>query len=530
MPKLRISFLPVFVIVLALAVAVAVVARIRQYDHAMRAHASRTSSADGLVRDAQGRVIGRSGDVIPEMAGGGAAEAGGAHAGSPAAQTQTTTRAMTRAERFRELLASPFSSSSSAAARPESVPPVQIAQKPAEQPSIFKKIVNAITGNTPQPARNLPQPQPNSQQPDKTRDPDPRKEDPKDPNSDTRPPQLLGAEFVPPQVQDGGETTIVLLAVDDNSGIRSVSGSVTSPTGKALQGFAAQRDGETNRYVGRIQIPKDAEAGLWHINFLSLSDNASNTVNLTYAGGGLPPNAVLRVLSSSSDSTPPTVKNAWLDKRAITAGDKATLYITAEDDKSGVNLVTGVLLSPNGIARIGFGCHPADGDTWACEIATPPILNCGDWHIEQVQLQDKANNMGPVRDKVVTDVVLNITADQCDANAPEMRSFVLDTPSVSNAEQSIVRVTAVVTDDIAGVASVSGQAAGPTDGANTPRLYFAMRPSGDGQTWVGEITVPKLASKGTWNVIWVQALDKGNNLKAYSHADPVLAHASFSVR
>ena len=83
----------------------------------------------------------------------------------------------------------------------------------------------------------------------------------KDSNSDTTPPQLISIEFVPPQVQDGQDATIVILATDDLSGVRGVSGTITSPTGKALQGFAEQHEGDSNRYVGRVHIPKDAEAG-----------------------------------------------------------------------------------------------------------------------------------------------------------------------------------------------------------------------------------------------------------------------------
>src|SRR5205085_10113384 len=157
--------------------------------------------------------------------------------------------------------------------------------------------------------------------------------DPNDQTSDSIAPQLLGVEFSPPQVQDGQDALLIITATDNLSGVRNISGSVTSPTGKALQGFSAQHEGEGARYIGHIQVPRDAEEGAWHINFLSLSDNASNTVHVTYAQSGLLQNAILRVSSSRPDSTPPTVKTVWLERRAMNAGEKNTVFVQAVDDK-----------------------------------------------------------------------------------------------------------------------------------------------------------------------------------------------------
>src|SRR2546428_4739930 len=173
-----------------------------------------------------------------------------------------------------------------------------------------------------------------------------QKPEAKDPTSDTTPPQLISAEFSPPQVQDGDNVSVIITATDDLSGIRGVSGTISSPTGKALQGFATQREGDTNRYVGHIAIAKDAEQGLWKISFINMSDNASNSVTLSYAQGTVPSTAVLRVVSSNSDNTPPTLKNIWVDKRAIQGGEKDVIYVEASDDKSGVNLVSAVIYRP----------------------------------------------------------------------------------------------------------------------------------------------------------------------------------------
>ena len=70
---------------------------------------------------------------------------------------------------------------------------------------------------------------------------------------------LISVEFNPPLVHDGEETVLAISAQDDISGVRTISGNVVSPSG-ALQGFALQREGETNRFVARLTIPKSAAA------------------------------------------------------------------------------------------------------------------------------------------------------------------------------------------------------------------------------------------------------------------------------
>src|SRR6185503_19128109 len=111
-----------------------------------------------------------------------------------------------------------------------------------------------------------PREQPRPPSPDQTRAEEKTRDDrrptddktPKDdPDSDSMPPQLKAIEFIPNVVQDGGETVLAVMASDNLSGIRSISGSIMSPT-SAVQGFALMREGDSDRYITRIGIPKNA--------------------------------------------------------------------------------------------------------------------------------------------------------------------------------------------------------------------------------------------------------------------------------
>jgi hypothetical protein len=446
---------------------------------------------------------------------------------------ETSAQRSAREKRYEELLRS-------APPAPSQAP----AAKGAEEPSLLDRVVtpiaNALGINRTRPQPLPPPPSPTRQPPPSNdlRPPktsttaddarDPQSED--DPETDLLPPQLLTAEFVPAQVQDGGETTFGVMVNDNLSGVRSVSGVITSPSG-SLQGFACTRDGESNRYVARINVPKDAPEGTWQVKYLTLSDNASNSINLNQAQGSLPQSASFKVVSNAPDSAGPQLKGIWLERDAMRAGERNTVFVQAEDEKSGVSLVSGVFVSPAKFARIGFGCRVAANSTWECQLAPPSCLDCGTWSLEQIQLQDKANNMTTFRpdNPLVRGVALNISGNQCDASAPQVTMLTLDPTVVSNAQTTVITVQATMIDEGGcGSASLSAQAI-PPGGVGGQRRPVTFMPSTDGQTFVGRLEIPQFAAKGEWSIAWLQALDKGLNLRAYSSSDPVVARATFRV-
>ena len=426
--------------------------------------------------------------------------------------------------------------------------PVQLPTppKPAEEKSFLQKVASVIgfgddkkpekpAPRAPVPPRPNPQQQaqsqaardPNQRPGDKPNSPEAQPKEEIDPESDTRPPQLLGLEFMPNQVQDGETVTLAVTAQDDLSGIRSISGVIANPSGATVNGFAAQREGETTRYLAKIVVPKDAAEGNWHIKYLTLADNASNSVNLAYGQNLNPGMATFRVISSRSDSRGPELKQLWIDKRAMAAGEKNTIFAQVEDDKAGVQLVSGVFVSPNKAARLGFGCRLGGTGAWECTLSVPECVDCGLWQLEQIQMQDKANNTTTVRvdNQMVQQIQVDVSGDRCDGAAPVLTHLALSPLVVSNAEQSIIAVTATVQDDNCGGATLSGLVTGPSG----QRLNILFDPSKDGQNFTGRIEIKQHTAKGTYTVAWIQALDKGQNLRAYSANDPVVGKVTFRI-
>jgi hypothetical protein len=529
----RISFLPAFFTLLVASFAFAVAWKVHTYSKTeTRINAPEASAQPGAT-PASSHVQGSYGSSVDAVPGSTETEA-------IASQPATTSRiSAEREQRYRELLNSPPPVSGKSASPTQRT--TQSANTSAStvaaketKPSLLSRlvspIVNAFTGGS----SNAQRPQPTQpKSPDSTTD---KKPDPKDPNSDVTAPQLVAVEFAPPAVHDGEETLLAITATDDLSGVRTISGNIVSPSG-ALQGFALQREGEgSNRYLAKILVPKDAAEGKWHVNYLNLTDNASNSVTLSWQQGSVPQTAAFQVTSSRSDTTPPTLKAIWLDRPTMKTGEKNTVFVQADDDKSGVNLVSGVFLSPSKFARVGFGCRNQNGNVWECDLMPPGNADCGDWQLEQVQLQDKANNMVAIRadNPIVAAVKVNISSDQCDSRPPVVVSVTLDTVAIG--VPGVVNVTIIATDDASGVASVTGNfnyTGTVAPGTQAPRLYFSCRQAGDASMnmWTGPMAIsePK-TPRGTYRLGSLQVIDKANNVKLYGPTDPVIANISFRVQ
>jgi hypothetical protein len=518
--RVQISFLSVFLTLLSVAFAAAVMVRVRTYTGKTATQPAAPSTASAAGSTAQRTTF----EPLP---------AGSAAAATPSSVTVAITppspAAMTRAQRFRELLAAGVSAvapSAAPLAAQQLIPQPKPAPPPPQPKPVTASRQPPPAGTRPQGGNAAAASQAGSGG-DKPKTP---ATDPHDPNSDTVPPQLLSIAFDPAQVQDGGDTTLVVTATDDLSGIRGISGTLTSPNGKAVQGFAQQREGETMRYTSRIHIPEKAEEGIWKVSFLTMSDMATNSITLSAAQGTLQPTALLKVNSSASDSTAPSLRNIWLDRRAMRAGEHNTLFVDASDEKSGIHLIAAVFLSPSKLARIGVGCQKGANDVYQCDIMPPTCLDCGDWTLEQVQMQDNANNFSTVRSEnpLVQGIRLNIAGDTCDSTAPVLQGLQLSrTEILMGRDEPVIEVTAQVTDDTCGIGGVSGQIVGPGSSSSGTFFSFMQR---EGNTYVGTIRLHANSARGVWRLQSVTVNDKGQNLKIYYGTDPLLARASFTVK
>jgi hypothetical protein len=527
--SLRDRFLTLFFAVLVAVVAAGAWMRIRTVDEAVRPPATVTEETQPQL------------SVNDPTQPAGSPELAASPALSPAASAPyddspkgEETPASARDRRYRELLKAPPPPA-----------PVRSAAEPSLINRVTASIANAIGATPRKPPPPAARPATPSQAPrpagatssppaprdeEKTPPPATSTGEEQDPETDITPPQLQTAEFVPPEIKDDETTTLIATVVDNIAGVRSVSGVIASPSG-SVQGFSAAREGEGNRFVARVKVPRDAPEGTWTVKYMTLIDNAANSAHLNQVQGALPATASFRVVSSGADASGPQLASIWLERPAMRSGERNTVFVKADDDKAGVSLVSGMFISPGRAARLGFGCRQGQGGAWECPLTAPTCIDCGIWKLEQVQVQDKAGNLATFRvdNPAVSSVVVDISSDKCDGVPPSITMVAVEPAVVANTQPSTIQVRAIVIDDgPCGVASVSGQAV-PPGGVGGQRHPIVFRPSGDGQTFLGTLNLQQSAVRGQWSVSWMQVLDRGNNLKAYSGSDPALSKATFRV-
>lgn len=351
-----------------------------------------------------------------------------------------------------------------------------------------------------------------------------------DGESDVAPPQLISAHFEPSRIEAGETTMFAAVVQDDLAGVRSVSGVIASPTG-SIQGFSCNLDAETGRFLARVNVAKKSPEGTWSVKHLIITDHANNVANLNQARGAIPSTAAFQVISEDADSSGPKLNAVWMERGTMRTGDPNRLFVDAEDEEAGVALVHGAFVSPSKHARLGFSCKRGANDIWECPVSPPSCLDCGLWQLEQIQLQDRANNLTTFRGdhEAIRSVGVDIAGAHCDGIPPRITQLELTPTVVSNTEDTIIQVRATVSDEGGcGVRNLSGEAIPPAR-IGGQRATLAFDRSSDGQVFTGRIVMRKLAAKGVWTISMMHIHDEGLNMRAYGANDPVLANATFKV-
>jgi hypothetical protein len=309
-----------------------------------------------------------------------------------------------------------------------------------------------------------------------------------------------------------------------------VSGVIASPTG-SISGFSCNRDAETGRFLARITVPPKAPEGTWSVRHIIMTDNASNVATLQQARGMVPATAAFEVSSEESDASGPKLNAVWVERNAMRSGEPNRLFVDATDEQAGISIIHGAFISPSQQARLGFSCKKGSSGVWECPLTPPTCLDCGFWKLEQIQLQDQANNLTTFRGdhEKIASVMVDIAGAKCDGTAPRITHLELNPSRVSNSEENVITVRAMVTDEGGcGVRNISGEAI-PPGRIGGQRATMSFERSPDGQTFMGRIVIRKLAAKGVWTLSMMHVHDEGLNMRAYGPNDPVLAGATFTV-
>ena len=208
----------------------------------------------------------------------------------------------------------------------------------------------------------------------------------------------LNAVYVDPVEASGGDRIAVMVdATDNKSGVARVYGVFASPSKNARLSFACAFDPELSVFYGSIDIPEEAESGTWVLDYLRLEDSAKNPTTYYYQSHAeLLGKARLEIYSRNSDGQPPVLENVTIYPTTVVYGETVQITISASDDISGIQHISGTLQSESRQGKMPFHCRYIEEDQkYVAKIIIQEHTEVGLWHIENIILSDNARNQAP---------------------------------------------------------------------------------------------------------------------------------------
>lgn len=222
-------------------------------------------------------------------------------------------------------------------------------------------------------------------------------------DSDSQPPSVHFVSIEKGVVDPEEANHITIEVDDDRSGVASVSGAFQNPSKTAFVPFTCRPGGGVSSWQAEFRVPANADCGEWTLRHLTVSDNASNTAELS---GDDPPisGAGFRVSAGACDSSPPVIDAMQFAPAAVSNEEAAEVVLTiaVHDEGTGVASVSGRIegpASPSGqVPWIGFESVPdpqAPDAPLTAKIQVPKFAARGVWRVAWVQATDKARNTHP---------------------------------------------------------------------------------------------------------------------------------------
>lgn len=217
-------------------------------------------------------------------------------------------------------------------------------------------------------------------------------------DSDSTPPVIERVWFETPTAEAGSSARISAVVVDDQSGVRVVSGALQSPSGAAHLSFHSAT-GEAGRWTSEIQLPAEIECGEWSVSRVAAEDNAGNRSSVFKGDAALQGAALYVSFQGTCDSTPPELISVSIAPNVVSNRESSTIVVSAfaTDAETGVLSATILLEGPDigqsepqriqaALQRVG------ESDEWRAEVIIPRFSAAGRWTLRSLRLTDRARN------------------------------------------------------------------------------------------------------------------------------------------
>ena len=340
-------------------------------------------------------------------------------------------------------------------------------------------------------------------------------------------PKLLAFRLIETTINiDGSDVDVPyqLTAIDNSSGMHSVSVRLYAPSGLNYYSSHYDLDGLVAPLAGGVNLDANAEFGLWTVLSVSLQDDADNYLSIsTEELKKMGFETEFTVTNPNSDTTAPTISVMSLESTVdMTDGNNEVNFsLTVLDDIAGVSGIVFRIASPSG--KKASKVYSTSGTTEENIVSTVPLnsyAESGIWNVESITVTDITGNSDTITETELIELgfstKVTISNNQADLNVPTISAFTIENSININEGNYSLGFSLTVNDDVSGVTFASVRILSPSGKAASQLIY----PAGSTTEVInGSITLDEFSESGTWMVTSISVEDDAENYGTLNTAE-----------
>ncbi|MGJ9386160.1 cell wall-binding repeat-containing protein [Salipaludibacillus sp. CF4.18] len=336
--------------------------------------------------------------------------------------------------------------------------------------------------------------------------------------SDSEPPIVHNVVVSPQEVGVGDEVTIQAEVTDDNSGVRSSTIDLYSPSRNRSEYIPLSFNPETELWEAVYKIKETDEEGQWTLRYISGRDHAGNSTLYYPRDFENSEQIGFKVINSEGDSEPPVVQSVKVSPQEAGVGDEVTIQAEVTDDNSGVRSSTIDLYSPsrNRSEYIPLSFNP-ETELWEAVYKIKETDEEGQWTLRYISGRDHAGNSTlyyPRDFENSEQIGFKVINSEGDSEPPVVQSVKVSPQEAGVGDE--VTIQAEVTDDNSGVRSSTIDLYSPSRNRSE---YIPLSFNPETELWEAVYKIKETDEEGQWTLRYISGRDHAGNSTLYYPRD-----------
>ncbi|MGX6445252.1 Ig-like domain repeat protein [Neobacillus sp. K501] len=203
-------------------------------------------------------------------------------------------------------------------------------------------------------------------------------------SADVTGPTLDSIDLSSTSVKVGEVLTITVKAIDDFSSVNKVNVNLHNPEKDVSKYLTLNYDSNSGKWIGKYMVEKNDIDGPYDIH-ISMQDEVGNGTQLFFVGN-------FNVENPYFDRNAPVLNGVELSNTELNYGEELVITAFVQDDKSGVQSVSGTIKDPNGSDRPLEFIYDKTSEKWISGFSIIPSDLPGVWKLQYIYLKDNFGN------------------------------------------------------------------------------------------------------------------------------------------